>query len=284
MPPPPRRLHNGEVIVDFATVGALASIDILLRQNVDDGAAGTLIMLAGIGGGGALGWLLTERYTVDAGAAHATTLGLLAGAANGALLIRPSESYDAEDVIGLLFLGSALGSAGGFAYGQAADLTAGQSMFLGNTVLLGTATAALIGITGSRNGSFDNWENGMLALGLDAGLVGGALIAPRLDWSPRRARLVLAATALGALVGGMLPSLVTKRDEGESYNGDLIAGAMTAGLWGGFGLGIMMTRDTAPDPKYGNPRRPAAPTAGGTSYLPFVGEHRQIGLMAGGTW
>ncbi len=273
------------MITDFATVGALASIDILIRQDVDNGGAGTLIMFAGIAGGGALGWLLTEKYTVDAGAAHATTLGLLAGAANGALLIRPSESYDAADVMGLLFLGSAVGSTAGFAYGQVADLSSAQTMFLGNAVLLGTATAALVGITGSRNGTFDNWENGMLALGLDAGILAGALIAPSLDWSPRRARVVFAATALGALVGGMIPGLVTRRDDGEDYDGNLITGAMTAGLWGGFGLGILMTRDSAPDPKYGNPGpSSAARSAPATSYMPFVGDRGQIGVMAGGTW
>ncbi len=275
------RFHNGEVIADFAAVGALASIDILIRQDIDDGGAGTLIMLAGVGGGGALGWLLTDRYTVDAAAAHATTLGLLAGAATGALLIRPSESYDAADVMGLLFLGSAVGAGAGFAYGQAADLTSGQTMFLGNAVLLGTATAALVGITGSRNGTFDNWENGALALGLDAGILAGALIAPSLDWSPGRARTVFAMTTLGALVGGMIPSLATRRDDGEDFDGDLITGAMTAGLWGGFGLGILMTRGAPPDPKYGNPGKPAGPV---TSYVPFVGDRGQVGLMAGGTW
>jgi len=282
---PSRRLHNGEVIADFVTVGAFASIDILIRQDVHDGGAGTAIMLGGVFGGGALGWLLTEKYTVDAGAAHSTTIGLLAGTANGALLIRPSESYDAEDVMALLFLGSAIGTAGGFAYGQSADLTPGQSTFLGNAVLLGTATAALTAIAGSRNSQFDNWENGTLALGLDAGLIGGALIAPSLDWSPRRAKLVFAATAIGALVGGMIPGLVTKRRQDEDYDADLITGAMTAGLWGGFGLGIVMTRDVSPDPKYGNPG--GSNTLGParmTSYMPFVGERGQIGLMSGGTW
>jgi hypothetical protein len=273
------------VIGDFAAVGGLAAIDILIRQNVDSGGAGTIIMLSGIVGGGALGWLLTEKYTVDAGAAHATTIGLLAGAANGALLIRPTEAYDAEDVMGLLFLGSALGAVGGFAYGQAADLTSGQATFLGNAVLLGTATAALVGIAGSRNGTYDNWENGTLALGLDAGLIAGALIAPSLDWSPRRAKVVLAATALGALVGAMVPSLVTSREENQDYNGDLIAGAMTGGLWAGFGLGVVMTRDSAPDPKYGNPGGSGmARSTPVTSYTPFVGDRGQVGVLAGGTW
>jgi len=273
------------VILDFAVVGALASIDILVRQDVNNGGTGTLIMLSGVGGGGALGWLLSDRYEVDPGAAHLTTIGLLAGAANGALLIRPTRAYGAEDVMALLFFGSAIGTTGGFIYGQKADLTSGQSTFLGNAVLLGTATAALTGILGSQNGEYNNWENGTLAIGLDAGLVGGALIAPTLDWSPRRARLVLATTTLGALLGGMIPSLVTKRRDGESYNGDLIAGAMTAGLWAGFGLGIMMTSDSAPDPRY---RRPGGAytvkSARTTSYLPFVGDQGQIGLMAGGTW
>jgi hypothetical protein len=298
MPPPvrSRRLHNGEVIGDFAAVGALASIDILIRQDVEHSGAATAILLAGLGGGGALGWLLTEKYTVEAGAAHATTIGLLAGVSNAALLIRPTETYDAEDVMALLFFGSAIGAGGGFAYGQAADLTAGQATFLGNAVLLGTATAALVGIAGSRNGDYDNWENGTLALGLDAGLVAGALLAPSLDWSPRRAKAVFAATLLGALVGGMIPSLVTEKDADDDYNGDLIAGAMTAGLWGGFGLGILMTRDSSPDPKYLKAPGGAAPTArsaraaklaqrgSGTSYLPFVGDRGQLGLMAGGTW
>lgn len=287
-PPPPfrrTRLHNGEVIAGFAGVGALAAIDILLRQDIDNGGAGTLVMMAGVAGGGSLGWLLTEKYPVDAGAAHATTIGLLAGTANGALLIRPTEAYDAEDVMGLLFLGSAIGAGAGFAYGQAADLTPGQATFIGNTVLLGLSTAALIGITGSRNGEYNNWENGTLAIGLDAGILAGALVAPSLDWSPRRAKTVLAATAIGALLGGALPGLITKREEGEDYDGDIIAGSMTAGLWAGFGLGILMTRDIQPDPKYGNSGAAAgAKKASTTSYLPFVGDQRQIGLMAGGTW
>jgi hypothetical protein len=285
-----RRLHHGEVIGDFAAVGVLAATDILIRQDVNDGSVGTLVMMAGIAGGGALGWLLTEKYTVDAGAARSTTIGLLAGTANAALLIRPSENYDPEDVIALLFFGSAIGAGGGFAYGQAADLTPGQATFLGNTVLLGSATAMIAAITGSRNGQYDNWENGTLALGLDAGLVAGALIAPKLDWSARRARVVLASTMIGALIGGMLPGLVTKREDGEDYNGDLIAGCMTAGLWAGFGLGIAVTRDSSPDPKYLKPPSvPGAPTgapatARSTSYAPYVGDHGQIGLMAAGTW
>lgn len=94
----------------------------------------------------------------------------------------------------------------------------------------------------------------------------------------------------------MIPGLVTKREDGEDYNGDLIAGAMTAGLWGGFGLGILMTRDSSPAPKYVSPPTGTPRTArsrrstetvkagSGATYLPFVGDRGQLGLMAGGTW
>ena len=45
-------------------------------------------------------------------------LGLLVGAANGALLIQPTGWTDGDQVLGLLAVGGAIGAAGGFAYGQ----------------------------------------------------------------------------------------------------------------------------------------------------------------------
>lgn len=281
--PSQSRVHDGEVVASFAAVGTLAAVDIIIRQDIDDGSLGTFILLGGLFGGGAGGYLLTQKYEVDAGAAHATTIGLVAGAANGALLIKPllDPDYDAEDVVGLLFVGSAVGATAGFAYGQRADLTEGQATFLGNAVLLGTSTAALAAILGSKNGTYDNWENGTLAVGLDAGIVGGALIAPSLDWSKKRARVVLAGTVLGALAGGMVAGLTTnkRRDDSgdDDYNGNVIAGSMTAGLWAGFGLGIVMTRDYDPDPKH---VRPGAPP---TSLAPLVGDG-VMGVTAAGSW
>jgi hypothetical protein len=279
------RLNDGEVIANFAAVGTLASIDIMIRQDIQDGATGTLVLLAGLVGGGGVGWLLTDKYNVDAGAAHATTIGLLAGAANGALLIEPTKAYDAEDVVALLFFGSAVGAVGGFAYGMNADLTSGQTTFLANAVLLGSATAALGAIASSRDGDFGNFENGTLAIGLDVGLIGGALIAPKLNWSPKRAKQIFAASTLGLLVGGATPGLFTTRNEGDDYNGDLIAGCMTAGMWGGFILGIVMTGDQAPDPKY-DPRfqKKTAPKGMNTMLSPWSSKNGGMGLMASGMW
>jgi hypothetical protein len=65
---------------------------------------------------------------------------------------------------------------------------------------------------------------------------------------------------------------------------------MTAGLWAGFGLGILMTRDSVPDAKYqknnGTAPMTTTPSAPRTtrSYAPFLGAQGQIGLMAAGSW
>lgn len=49
--------------------------------------------------------------------------------------------------------------------------------------------AALGAISGSTDGQLGNWENGTLALGIDGGTAAGMLIAPRLNWSARRAKV-----------------------------------------------------------------------------------------------
>jgi hypothetical protein len=288
-PPPPQQpvvpgrshLHDGEVIGDFAAVGVLAGVDIILRQDVENGGTGTLILLGSTFAGGAGGWLLTQQFEVDGGTAHSTTLGLLVGAANGALLIEPTGWQRPESVVGLLFFGSGIGAGLGFIYGMNADLTRGQATFVGNMTLLGSATAAFTAIAGSRDGEFGAWENGTLALGLDAGVVAGALIAPRLDWSARRSKIVFAATGVGALLGGMVAGLTTSKADEREESGDLVTTCMTAGMWGGFVVGILMTRDSTPDPRY------LKPHGGGgvpTSYAPWIGREGQIGVMAGGTW
>ena len=290
------RLHDGEVIADFAVVGTFAAIDLIARQDVDNGNAVAFLLLGGVAGGGGVGYLLSSKYEVDAGAAHATTLGMSLGFANAALLIEPTGWTRSESVLNLLFLGSAAGATGGFIYGQAAKLTSGQSLFVANLTLLGITTAALGAITASSDGDFGNVENGALAIGLDGGAIAGALIAPSLDWSPRRAKVVMASTVIGAFVGGMFAGLLANPNDGEtrSDNGEVVTAAMTAGLWGGFGLGIMMTKQSAPDPRFMQPA--AAPVAArtakvsasatptSTAFAPWVGREGQFGLMAGGAF
>lgn len=290
-PPPPveepthNHFHDGEVIADFAAVGTLAAIDIVARQDLGNNGAPTLIIFGGVIGGGALGYMLTDKWGADAGSARATTLGLLLGISNGALLVEPTGYDKGSSVMSLLVAGSAIGATGGYVYGRATHLTGGQSTFIANMAMLGTATAAFGAISGSSDGQFGDWESGTLAIGMNGGAVAGAAIAPSLDWSAHRANIVFAATGLGALLGGMASGLITKPSNGGSTdaNGDVVAASMTAGLWAGFGLGIMMTKDYAPDPRFSKSDK-APPTASKSQLVPWVSANGTLGLMTGGTF
>jgi hypothetical protein len=277
--------YDGEVMADFATVGVFAATDLAVRQDITNGNAITLLIIGGLAGGAGVGYLLTQKYPADGGVAHSTTIGLMLGIANGALLIEPTGVHDASSVMGLLTLGSIVGSAGGFIYGEHADLTEGQTLFVGNMMLLGSSTALLTAVTANRDGSYGSFENSTLLIGLDGGAVAGALIAPHLDWSPRRSKYVFASTFVGALVGGLLAGAIAKPSNGSTSdtNASVVTGAMTAGLWGGFGLGILMTREDPGDPKYVAPR-PSGPPSSTTSFAPWVGANGQLGVMSGGTF
>jgi hypothetical protein len=278
--------HDGEVIADFATVGVLAAVDLAVRQDINDGNGISLLVAGGVAGGGGVGYLLTQKFHVTAGAAHTTTIGLMLGISNGALLIQPSNYHDAASVMGLLTLGSAVGAAGGFIYGENSELTNGQSLFVGNLMLMGSSTALLTAVTANRDGNYGSFENTTLALGLDGGALIGAIVAPHLDWSPKRAKLVFASTFIGALAGGLIAGTLAEPRNGGSTtdeNPSIVTGAMTGGLWGGFALGILLTHDLPPDSKY-----LSASSARGdgtsTSFAPMIGPNGQLGVMSGGTF
>lgn len=282
--PTKSHFYDGEVIADFATVGVLASINLLVRQDIENGNAASLVIGAGVVGGGGLGYLLSQKFTIDASTAHATTMGMLLGIANGALLIQPTDYHDASSILGLLTLGSAVGTAGGFIYGHNAELTSGQSLFIGNMMVLGAGTAALTAIAGNRDGNYGNFENTTLALGLDGGTLIGAIVAPHLDWSPRRSKIVFASTFIGAAGGLLVAGTLAKPRHGDNTDpdADIVTWATTAGLWGGFAAGILLTRDSAPDPGYVTSAK-GTPASGMTAFAPWVG-NGQFGVMSGGTF
>ncbi|HEY1552842.1 MAG TPA: hypothetical protein VGG28_33665 [Kofleriaceae bacterium] len=278
-PPPRTHLHDGEVIADFVALGTLAAIDIIARQDIENGEAGTFIVLAGVVGGGGLGYLLTQRFPVDSSVAHATTIGTLVGMANGALLIQPTGADTGTSVVSLLLAGGAVGAAGGFIYGENANLTPGQATFMTNLTVLGTVTA--LNVIAAKD-NFDGWSDATLAIGIDGGLIAGALIAPHLNWSSHRAGIVFATSFVGGLVGALVGGLATKPSDGgaSDANASVVTGIATAGMWGGFGLGILMTRDDPPPLQ----AQPAQPAQLPTTMLPFVGDHGQLGMAMGGTF
>src|SRR5262249_27658138 len=151
----------------------------------------------GLAGGGGTGYLLTQHYDIDAGSAHSTTIGLLLGVANGALLIEPANYHDASSVFGLLTLGSAVGAAGGFAYGQAAELTSGHAPCRrdrGSTwpraAPCGTSKRPPSGLAARAGG----WVSGRAAR--------------RLACSPRGSVCASSGSCGGALAGGLVPGLI----------------------------------------------------------------------------
>lgn len=273
-------LHDGEVIGDFMGVGLLASIDLVVRQNMDANV-GTWVIIAGLGGGGGLGYLLDQRFPVDAGTAHATTLGLTLGVLNGLLLIQPFNYSNGSSVLGLVTATTALGTGAGFAYGQVAHLTGGQAVFAANVTLLGAATAGLGSVSGSTNSKFGGWQDGVLALGLDGGAAVGLLLAPHINWTSHRSNIVMLSTFLGALAGGLIIGMAENPStSSNTTNNDVDAAAITAGMWGGFALGILLTRDAPPPPP--QPVRQASNETTAPAIMPWVGAHGETGAMAVG--
>ncbi len=251
-------VHSGEVIADFAIVGGLVSTDILIKDSFANNSANTFLVLAGIGAGGGLGYLLTEKYPVDAAVARSTTTGLLLGVANGALLIQPTGANDAASVMGLIVAGSALGAAGGFIYGENTHLTSGQMLFVENMILLGAATS-LISI--SIQNTYGSAENTSMLLGIDGAAVLGAVLAPGIKWSPHRARLVFAGTLIGAFLGGSIVALATNQ-QNQTNGGDanVLAGrpASPPGCGVASACRSWMTKDELNDPRYAPVPMPGA--------------------------
>jgi hypothetical protein len=209
----------------------------------------------------------------------------LLGLTNGALLVEPTGYSNGSSIMGLLTAGSVLGAGGGFAYGQLAHLTGPQATFAANVAVLGITTAALGSVTGSTNSKFGGWEDATLAIGLDGGALAGLLIAPHLDWSSHRANIAFLSTFVGALVGGLVAGAVENPNtSANTTSNDVDAAALTAGLWGGFALGILLTRDSSSPTPLAGPPQPQVHASRDTTpmLMPWVGARGETGAMAVG--
>ncbi len=278
---------QAEMIVDFGAVGLMTGITIDLR-GVNNGSLGTLVIVGSTAGGGALGWLLADRSDATRGDAYLTTLGLTVGAANGALLLSPTHNTDnAEQVMGVLTLSSAVGTLAGFAASRGERLTPGQSMFATNITFMGVGSAALIASITDGDGHHDNSALTALAVGLDGGALVGLAVAPRVEWSNRRAQVVAMGSLVGTLVGGMAAGLVAPKTANEdgtsSLSQNFVATSLLIGAWAGFGAGIYMTRDMAPDPKYDPRFQKTASRDNPVTVMPMI-RGDGAGIAMGGTF
>jgi hypothetical protein len=226
--------------------------------DVDDLKAGTLVVM-GSTAGGVLGSIYgTSGSTMTGGMADAWRLGLFAGVGNALLLSAPLGLYDAEtnssEKVNSFVLASGWGLASaGLLVANSVRPTRGQVTVVENFGLMGVSSTLLsLAIIQPDNLDGDSFLT-ITAVGLDAGIAGGALFGDKLDWSHSRARLVELSAFLGAVAGVGTSILLLSDSASESDNTvRLGAGITLAGLWGGFALGTHLTRNMAPDYRFRN--------------------------------
>src|SRR5262249_32569954 len=175
----------------------------------------------------------------------------------------------------------------GFAASRGARLTPGQSMFATNVTILGVGSAALIASITDADGRHDNGALTALAIGLDGGAALGLAIAPKVEWSHRRAEIVGMGTLVGTLLGGMAAGLVAPKtansDGTTSLSQSFVASSLLVGAWAGFGGSIYMTRDLSPDPKY-DPRFHSSSAVNPVSVVPLVRGDGGVGASVVGSF
>jgi hypothetical protein len=219
--------------------------------------------------------MLSEKLQPTRGDGHATTMGMGLGMANAALLLVPTGTSDSsEEILPMLLAGGTAGAVGGLALSRGMNLTAGQTMFATNLSLLGLGTSAIAGALLDTDGEFDSSETTALLVGLDGGAAAGILLAPKIDWSYRRARMVGIASMVGFMSGSLIATSLSS--ESGDPDPDAVAGGVLAGMWGGFLLGAKLTGGWDPDPKYAPRRNPVA--------IAPLASASHLGVSLGGTF
>jgi hypothetical protein len=237
--------------------GLYAGVVIIDDANIDDerAAIGTLAITTGIG-------LLASYYgSKDAhmtGAmGDAYGVGMMFGAANGALLAHPAGADSSEQFQTTTLAAGAIGAIAGAAYARQAQPTRGQVSFASTTGILGVASTGLL--IGALNPDLtDDQILTSLAAGADVGLGAGLAFGKSLDWSISRARIASLGMLLGGLTGAAAGALIVGDHPGDS-GAQVISGATLAGLWAGFGIAAHSTRHMHPDLRYTPPKTTFTP-------------------------
>jgi hypothetical protein len=155
---------------------------------------------------------------------------------------------ETEDVQMFAFASLAVGGAVGMVAGDRLHLTRAQAGLAGTTSVLGVATAGLtLGIL-QPDISADSVLL-LMAGSLDVGAALGLGLGSTIDWSVSRQRLTSLGAFLGALGGWATAALLTGADSDDS-TGRAWAASTLAGMWGGFGLSVYLTRDMKPDARF----------------------------------
>lgn len=237
--------------------GLYAGVVIIDDANIDDerAAISTVALTTGLG-------LIASYYgskdTHMTGAmGDAYGVGMMFGAANGALLAHPAGADSSEQFQSTTLAAGAIGAVAGMAYAREVQPTRGQISFASTTGILGVATTGLM--IGTLNPDLtDDQVLVSLAAGADLGLGAGLAFGRNLDWSISRARIASLGMLLGGLTGAAAGALIVG-DHPSDGDARLISGATLAGIWAGFGIAAHSTRHMHPDLRYTPPKATLAP-------------------------
>jgi tetratricopeptide (TPR) repeat protein len=185
----------------------------------------------GLGVGGLGGWLGVPR-DIPVGVSSLIVTGAIAGAIQAGSSSELSTDNDDATVAAALAGGVAGGALAGF-LGNRLKISAGDAALINSGALWGTAAGALFVAVFEYDAGV---EHALFIAGLDVGIVSGALLASRFEWSRRHAALIDLAGLGGAAIGVAFErGLEAATDDGNERTAHYALGGMTIGLiTGGF--------------------------------------------------
>jgi hypothetical protein len=273
--------------VAATTIASFYGSFVLLDTFGVDDYRPSIAMVTGVTAAGFLGSLYgTRGRRISTGMAESYTIGIWSGVSNG-LLLSPvlgvdvdGEDGDGEVNDNFLTFGLVMMAAGGAAgayLGHRYEPTGAQARYAGTLAVNGFITAGLGMIILQPDFEDEKIPMATLAIGMDIGLVAGISSASKIEWSGSRLTYVTLAEFLGGLGGFAISGLVVGSDPTEE-EGRAMAVATLGGMWGGFALGIHMTRDMEPDSRFA--RTPAGGAGASLQLMPVAlgKDARGIGL------
>ena len=214
------------------------------QGNVSGGAV--VVGLLGAGAGVGLSYWLTGRSPMTAGQDAAVVSGATWGAFDIGLLgdVFTGTSSEDNDVWKYVAAGGLIGVGGGAVYARMAQPSGGQVAFINSLAAYGAGAGLLFGVAiDPPHGEAYSLN---ATLGSAAGLVAGAVLAPRLRAISRKRTLLVDA---GAVVGAAAPwvLLYPLIQDGSSNNDEQVSGLLSAlTLGGGAVAAWFLTRGVDP--------------------------------------
>ena len=196
--------------------------------------------LLGMGAGLGLSLALTANVPLSAGQAWTIITGLDYGSINGALW---AGGFDAsgKGAVGTAVASSIASTAAGLAIADAGRPTAGDIELVRSGLLWGATSGALAATTfGPPSGPSQASVFLGAAIAMDAGFIGGLMLARSFELSRNRV-LIIDAGALGGATTGLGVAWLALNGTGN--NGRALAGSTLAGLLAGIAIATYATRN-----------------------------------------